>query len=95
MTSMAELPTISHWLNGKLVAGQSGRTAPVYHPSTGEVRATVSLASPGEVDQAVALARIAFPGWAHTTPLRRARIMFKFRELLEENMDKLALIIAA
>lgn len=95
MTSMAELPTISHWLNGKLVAGQSGRTAPVYHPSTGETRSTVSLASASEVDDAVAIAKKAFPGWAHTTPLRRARVMFKFRELLDTNANELAAIIAA
>jgi malonate-semialdehyde dehydrogenase (acetylating)/methylmalonate-semialdehyde dehydrogenase len=58
---------ISHWINGEVVVGTSGRTGPVWNPAIGEQQAEVDLASVGEVDAAVAAARAAFPGWRATS----------------------------
>jgi malonate-semialdehyde dehydrogenase (acetylating)/methylmalonate-semialdehyde dehydrogenase len=90
----AEIPTLPHWLDGRRAAGRSGRTAPVYNPTTGEVSANVSLASTEEVGQAVTSAKQAFRGWAATTPLRRARVLYKFRELVDANANQIAALIA-
>ena len=65
--------------------GTSGRIAPVFNPATGEQSGAVPLASAAEVDEAVAAAQAAFPAWATTPPLRRARILDRFLRLLEEN----------
>ena len=81
---------IGHFINGKEVEGTSGRTAEIFNPATGEVQATVALASKDELDQAVTLAESAQPNWAKTNPQRRARVLMKFIELLHTNMDKLA-----
>ena len=85
--------SISHFVGGKEVAGTSGRFADVYNPATGEVQAKVALASKAELDGAVKAALAAFPGWANTPPLTRARIMFKFKQICEDNADKLAMAI--
>jgi len=87
--------TLQHYLNGARVEGTSGRSADVYNPATGEVSAKVPLASRAEVEKAIAIAREAFPKWAGYTPLRRARIMYKFKELIEDHADELATIISA
>ena len=90
------MPTeIRHWINGKPVAGRSGRTAPVFNPATGEQSGIVPLAGAEEVNEAVMAAKAAFPGWAATTPLRRARILNRFLRLLEENQERLAQTIVA
>ncbi|BAJ81185.1 methylmalonate-semialdehyde dehydrogenase [Acidiphilium multivorum AIU301] len=90
------MPTeIQHFIEGRLVPGQSGRTAPVYNPATGEVAAQVPLASEAEIAAAIASAHKAFPGWAETTPLRRARILNRFLHILEERIDDLAAVISA
>ncbi|SFG22813.1 methylmalonate-semialdehyde dehydrogenase [acylating] [Palleronia marisminoris] len=81
---------IKHWIDGAQVAGGSGRTADVFNPATGEVQATVPLASADEVNAAVAKAAEAQKGWAATNPQRRARVMMKFGQLINENMDALA-----
>ena len=86
---------IQHFIGGKLAAGRGGRTAPVFNPATGEQTGTVPLASAAEVDEAVGMARAAFPAWAMTTPLRRARILNRFLRLLEENQGRLAETITA
>ncbi len=85
---------IQHYINGKRVAGTSGRFGDVYNPATGEIIAKVPLASGAELEQAVAAARAAFPQWAHLTPLRRSRILERFRDLLEKNAKELAAIIS-
>jgi malonate-semialdehyde dehydrogenase (acetylating)/methylmalonate-semialdehyde dehydrogenase len=87
--------TVSHWIGGRPVPGTSGRVSPVFNPSIGEVSATVALASVQEVATAVEQAKAAFPRWAATTPLRRARVMNKFRELLEANANEIAGVIAS
>ena len=86
---------LSHYINGKHVAGKSGRFSDVFNPATGELSAKLPLASRAEVDAAVQAAKAAFPGWARTTPLSRARVMFKYKELLEKNRDKLAAMIGS
>ncbi len=85
---------IGHFINGKPVAGTSGRTADVYNPATGEVQAKVALASPAELQAAVDAAKAAQPKWAATNPQRRARVFMKFVELLNQNMEELAVLIS-
>ena len=85
---------ISHYLNGERVAGQSGRTADVLNPSTGDVQAQVPLASAAEVDAAVAVAVEAQKEWAAWNPQRRARVMMKFVELVNANADELAELLS-
>ncbi|GLI24358.1 malonate-semialdehyde dehydrogenase (acetylating)/methylmalonate-semialdehyde dehydrogenase [Xanthobacter flavus] len=90
------MPTqISHFIGGKLVAGTSGRTAPVYNPATGVQTGEVPLASAAEVRAAVEIANKAAPGWAATTPLRRARILNAFLRILEERVDQIAEVVSA
>jgi malonate-semialdehyde dehydrogenase (acetylating) / methylmalonate-semialdehyde dehydrogenase len=86
---------IQHFINGRRVNGSSGRFAPVYNPATGEQSGQVPLASADEVDAAVATAQAAFPAWAATAPLRRARILNRFLRLLEENSGRIAAAITA
>ncbi|HEY3046330.1 MAG TPA: CoA-acylating methylmalonate-semialdehyde dehydrogenase [Polaromonas sp.] len=91
----APLAAIGHYLNGKVSAGASGRSQQVFNPATGTVSGHVALASAVEVDAAVAAAQAAFPAWADTPPIRRARVLFKFLELLNQHKDKLAHMITA
>ncbi|MGH9054481.1 MAG: CoA-acylating methylmalonate-semialdehyde dehydrogenase, partial [Acidimicrobiales bacterium] len=86
---------ISHWIDGKVVAGTSGRTGPVYNPALGEQTAEVDLASPEEVDSAVSAARAAFPAWRATGLARRTEILFRIRELLDANRKEVAAAITA
>src|SRR5215471_1975668 len=87
--------TIHHFVGGQEVQGKSGRMADVFNPATGEVQAKVPLASKAELDAAVKVAADAFPKWAATPPLTRARIMFKFKQLAEERADEIAAAITA
>lgn len=87
--------TVPHYISGKTVEGQSGRFGDIYNPSTGEVQAQVQLATQDELSEAVAVAVAAQKGWSATNPQRRARVMFKFKELLEANMDELAAILSS
>ncbi|MEM9798565.1 MAG: CoA-acylating methylmalonate-semialdehyde dehydrogenase [Pseudomonadota bacterium] len=80
---------IGHWIDGAAVSG-SGRTADVFNPATGEVQAQVALASADDLNRAVAIAAAAQPDWAATNPQRRARVLMKFVDLLNRDMDKLA-----
>ena len=89
------MANLTHWINGKHVEGTSGRFGNVYNPTTGEVAAQVPLASTTELDAAVEAAKAAFPEWAATPPLTRARIMFKYKTLIEDNSDRLAAVITA
>lgn len=86
---------IGHYVNGQIVAGTSGRSQDVFNPATGAVTGKVALAGLKDVDAAVAAAQAAFPAWSDLPPLRRARVMFKFLELLNANKDKLAHMITA
>ena len=84
-----------HWIGGRATPGTSGRSADVFNPSLGVVGARVSLASEAEVDAAVCAARVAFPGWAATPALKRARVLFKFKEIVEQRRMQLAKLIAS
>ena len=85
---------IGHWINGKMVAGTSGRFADVMNPATGEVQARVSLATVAELTSAINDAAKAQVKWAATNPQRRARVMMAFGALINQNMDKLAELVS-
>ena len=87
--------TIAHYVNGHVVAGGSARQQAVFNPATGVATGQVALANAADVDSAVAAAKAAFPAWADTPPIRRARVMFKFLELLNLHKDQLAHLITA
>ncbi|MBK8175366.1 MAG: CoA-acylating methylmalonate-semialdehyde dehydrogenase [Rhodospirillales bacterium] len=86
---------IRHFIGGVAVDGRSGRFAPVFDPASGDVRAHVPLADAGEVDAAVMAAKQAFPAWAAMPALSRARVMFRFKTLIEQHADELAALITA
>ncbi len=86
---------IPHFIDGARVPGQGGRTAPVFNPATGERSGSVALAGGADVDAAVAAAKRAYPQWAATPPLRRARILNRFLGLLESRIDELAAVVTA
>ena len=86
---------VDHFISGAKVVGVSGRYADIFNPNTGEVQARVQLATESEVDVAVQAAKEAFPAWAATNPQRRARVMYRFKQLLEENMDELAEMLSS
>ena len=83
-----------HFIGGRNVAGKSGRTADVFQPMDGTVRAKVALASAAEVNEAIANAAAAQPAWAATNPQRRARVLMKFLELVARDNDALAELLA-
>ncbi len=92
------ITNIDHFISGRIaanVAGAQGRTQPVTNPATGAITGRVALASAADVDAAVAAAQAAFPAWGDAAPLKRARIMFKFLELLNLHKDDLARMITA
>ena len=92
---IASPATIGHYLNGSAVTPAAGRSQPVFNPATGAVSGHVALAGFAEVDAAVASAQAAFPAWSDMPPIRRARVMFKFLELLNQHKDQLAHLITA
>ena len=85
---------IGHYIDGKMVAGTSGRFADVFNPATGEVQARVALATDAELAAAVASAKAAQPKWAATNPQRRARVFINFVNLLNQHMDELAELLS-
>jgi malonate-semialdehyde dehydrogenase (acetylating)/methylmalonate-semialdehyde dehydrogenase len=87
--------TLYHYIGGRRVEGKSGRFGDVYNPATGEVTAQVPFASAAEVRAAVETALQAFPDWAATPPPQRAQIMFRFRDLLRQQLDELAKLLSA
>ncbi|WP_209425792.1 CoA-acylating methylmalonate-semialdehyde dehydrogenase [Pararhodobacter sp. SW119] len=86
---------IGHWIDGKRVAGTSGRHADVFNPATGEVQARVALASKDEMDAAVAAAAKAQMAWGATNPQKRARVMMALVGLINRDMDKLAEMLSS
>ena len=83
---------IGHLINGKMTI-ENKRTQDVFNPATGEVTKQVALASKQTVEQAISAAEAAFPEWRNTPPIKRARVMFRFKELLEQNSDKICKLI--
>ena len=92
---MADPRRIPHFIHGQPRDGTSGRWGEVFDPATGAVQAQVALASADEVSAAVAAAQAAFPAWAATPPLARARVLFRYKALLEEHAGELAAAITA
>jgi malonate-semialdehyde dehydrogenase (acetylating)/methylmalonate-semialdehyde dehydrogenase len=91
---MTELDTIiSHYINGREVDSASGRHADVYNPAVGAPCARVALGTADDVNAAVAAAAAAFPAWAETPPLARARVLFKYLQLLQQHVDEFAAMI--
>ena len=86
---------LKHYIGGQYVAGKSGRFSPVYNPSTGEHTSDLPLATEAEVSDAIANSQAAFQGWADTSPITRARVMFKFKQLVEANIDELAALLSS
>ena len=88
------MKVVGHLINGDMVAPDT-RTQDVYNPATGEVSKQVALASEATVGQAIAAAQAAYPAWRDTPPIKRARVMFKFKQLLEDNADEICALIGA
>ncbi|TFH87886.1 CoA-acylating methylmalonate-semialdehyde dehydrogenase [Billgrantia azerbaijanica] len=86
------MTTLGHLINGARVDSQ-GRTQDIFNPSTGEVAGRVSLASKATVEAAIASAQAAYPAWRNTPPAKRARVMFRFKQLLEEHADEICRLI--
>ncbi|MDG1163007.1 MAG: CoA-acylating methylmalonate-semialdehyde dehydrogenase [Burkholderiales bacterium] len=86
---------IDHFINGEHFRGQNKNTVDVFNPASGEITAHVALASAQETEIAITAATEALNSWSKTPPLKRARVMFKFKELLEKNIDELASIITS
>ncbi len=84
---------LGHYINGRRVVPADAECQPVFNPATGEVSAQLVLAGDAEVEAVVAAAKAAAPGWAETSPLKRSRILFRFRELIERHHDELAAAI--
>src|SRR5712692_7787413 len=93
--ALAKVRELSHFIGSKHVSGESGRFGDVFNPTTGALAAKVPLASKAEVERAIANAREAFTGWSETSPVTRARVMFRFKELIERHMDELALLVSS
>jgi malonate-semialdehyde dehydrogenase (acetylating) / methylmalonate-semialdehyde dehydrogenase len=93
MPKAAAIMAVPHWIGGKAVAGASAREGDVFNPATGGVTARVPFASAAELDQCVQVAKNALPRWAATPPLQRARVMFRYRHLLEAASDRIAATI--
>ena len=86
---------IGHFIDGREVQGTSGRHGDVFNPNTGEVAAHVAFAARREVEQAIAVADAAQPAWAATNPQRRARVLFRFLELVQKEYDELAALLSS
>ncbi|WP_223553819.1 CoA-acylating methylmalonate-semialdehyde dehydrogenase [Pseudomonas sp. BF-R-01] len=91
---MSDAQVVGHYIDGQVQDSGSERFSNVFNPATGSVQARVGLASQKTVDQAVASALKAFPAWSEQSSLRRSRVMFKFKELLDRHHDELAEIIS-
>ena len=79
-----DVKRISHWIGGRIVEGESGRSGPVYNPALGRQTGAVDFASAEEMDKAVQAAKAAFPGWRATSLSKKSAILFRVRELVHE-----------
>jgi malonate-semialdehyde dehydrogenase (acetylating)/methylmalonate-semialdehyde dehydrogenase len=91
----SDVKRISHWIGGRSVAGESGRTGPVFNPATGQQSGAVDFASAEEVDRAVKAARKAFPGWRSTSLSKRSDLLFRMRETFHQHREDFARILTA
>lgn len=86
--------TLGHFINNRPYQGEGERTTPVYDPATGEAQYHVALASKADTEHVIDMAHAAFPAWSRTPPLSRARVLFRFKALLEQHEDELAELIS-
>src|SRR6201986_1368536 len=86
--------TIQHWISGSETTGASTRWGPVWNPATGEQQAQVALAEPADVDASVAAASKAWQEWRDVSVIRRARVMFALRDLIERHLDEISVLVA-
>ncbi|USG60536.1 CoA-acylating methylmalonate-semialdehyde dehydrogenase [Sneathiella marina] len=86
---------LKHFIGGQYIAGKSGRFSPVYNPSTGEHMADLPLATVEEVEAAIANSQAVADEWANTSPITRARVMFRYKQLIEENIEELAALLSS
>ena len=86
---------IEHFVGGKIISGTSDKKGKVFNPATGDQEKEVRLASKKDLDQAVDIAQKAYEDWSLKPSLQRARVMFKFKELIEKNSDELTQLIVA
>src|SRR5262249_50909989 len=86
---------IGHFVGGKEAKGHSGRFGDIFNPNTGEVQAKVALATHAEVEHAIMVAAAAQPAWARTNPQRRARVMFRFLDLVNRDFESLAALLSS
>ena len=86
---------IEHFVNGKKFLGDSRKTSKIFNPATGEQSAEVKLASTKDMSKAIEAAKTAFSSWSKKPPLQRARVMFKFKEIIEKNFDELTRILVS
>ncbi|WP_027797573.1 CoA-acylating methylmalonate-semialdehyde dehydrogenase [Paraburkholderia acidipaludis] len=95
MQAYTDSADVVHYIGGKTVRGAGDRTQAVFNPATGAAARRLALGEAADVDAAVASAKAAFPGWSNTPPIRRARVMLRFLELMNRHKDELAAIITA
>ncbi|KND55068.1 Methylmalonate-semialdehyde dehydrogenase [Candidatus Paraburkholderia kirkii] len=95
MQAFNDTADVVHYIHGQRTSGSATRTQPVFNPATGERPRKLVLGEVADVDAAVASAKEAFPAWRDTPPIRRARVMLKFLELMNKHRDELAAIITA
>src|SRR3712207_737624 len=93
--STTAVRTIRHRIGGEETSGESTRTSVVWDPATGQQQAEVVLAEAADVDAAVKAAQAAFPAWSETSVTRRSKIMFAFRNLVDQHLDELARLVAS
>src|ERR1700734_2200033 len=95
MQSFSDRADVGHFIQGRRVPGAGTRTQPIFNPATGKEARTLRLGDATDVDAAAAAAKQAFPAWSNTPPIRRARVMLRFLELMNKHADELAAIITA
>ena len=86
---------IQHYVNGKVFSGESKRIGKIFNPATGEQQTEVKLGNKSDLNEAVKIAKKAFENWSIKPPIQRARVMFKFKELIEKNSDELTKMIVS
>src|SRR5918992_2320781 len=88
-----ELGRVSHWIGGRIVAGESGRSGPVYNPAKGIQTKEVDFASVGEVDRAVQTAKEAFTTWRAVSLSKRQELLFRIRDLVHQRKPEIAALL--
>ena len=84
---------VGHYIDGQVIIDSDERTQPIYNPATGRITRRVALAAKATVEKAVAAAAAAYPEWRRTPPIKRARIMFRFKDLLEQHANEITSLL--